>query len=109
MLKKPPRAAGNKRWCCGDALHLDLSYVRPPYRRGCMLPFPVCYPALPLLSAGATGELGLVLTSSQLPPQAAFDAIAQRDRGVVDLKIRPADCGKWGQQIRYDADPSSGG
>lgn len=21
-------AAGNKRWCCGDALHLDLSYVR---------------------------------------------------------------------------------
>eukprot|EP00217_Crustomastix_stigmatica_P011596 CAMPEP_0183789006 /NCGR_PEP_ID=MMETSP0803_2-20130417/151_1 /TAXON_ID=195967 /ORGANISM="Crustomastix stigmata, Strain CCMP3273" /LENGTH=253 /DNA_ID=CAMNT_0026033159 /DNA_START=37 /DNA_END=798 /DNA_ORIENTATION=+ len=39
----------NKRWCCGDAFHFDLSY-------------------------------------------AAFDAIAFRDRGVVDLKVREISC-----------------
>ena len=36
--------AGNKRWCCGDRTHLDLSY-------------------------------------------AAFDQIAIRHRGVVDLRV----------------------
>ncbi len=49
---------GNKRWCCGDAVHLDLSYI-------------------------------------------AFDAIAVRHRGVVDLKVRPADCGKQGVVAFY--------
>jgi len=50
--------AGNKRWCCGDVVHLDLSYI-------------------------------------------AFDAIALRHRGVVDLKVRPADCGKQGVVAFY--------
>ena len=49
---------GNRRWCCGDALHLDLSYL-------------------------------------------AFDAIAQGSMGVVDLKIRAADCSRWGQLSSY--------
>ena len=47
--------SGNKRWCCGDRTHLDLSY-------------------------------------------AAFDQIAVRHRGVVDLKVRPADCQKQGER-----------
>ena len=50
---------GNKRWCCGDATHLDLSY-------------------------------------------AAFDQIAERDRGVVDLKVRPGDCSKQGSVMHYE-------
>lgn len=49
---------GNKRWCCGDRVHLDLSY-------------------------------------------AAFDSIAIRHRGVVDLKVRPADCSKQGVVAFY--------
>lgn len=49
---------GNKRWCCGDRTHLDLSY-------------------------------------------AAFDSIAVRHRGVVDLKVRPADCSKQGTVAYY--------
>ena len=49
---------GNKRWCCGDRTHLDLSY-------------------------------------------AAFDQIAVRHRGVVDLKVRPADCSKQGTVAYY--------
>ena len=31
----------------------------------------------------------------------AFDAIALRHRGVVDLKVRPADCGKQGVVAFY--------
>lgn len=50
--------SSNKRWCCGDRTHLDLSY-------------------------------------------AAFDQIAIRHRGVVDLKVRPADCGKQGVVAFY--------
>lgn len=50
--------SGNKRWCCGDRVHLDLSYV-------------------------------------------AFDSIAMRHRGVVDLKVRPADCAKQGVVAFY--------
>jgi hypothetical protein len=50
--------SGNKRWCCGDERHMDLSY-------------------------------------------SAFDAIAQRDKGVVDLKIRPVSCDLAGQTIYY--------
>ena len=50
--------AGNKRWCCGDRVHLDLSYI-------------------------------------------AFDAIALRHRGVVDLKVRPADCDNQGVVAFY--------
>ena len=53
-----PRA-GNKRWCCGDRTHLDLSY-------------------------------------------AAFDQIAVRHRGVVDLRVRPAPCNKQGSVTYYD-------
>ena len=49
---------GNRRWCCGDALHLDLSYL-------------------------------------------AFEAIAQKEMGVVDLQIRAADCSRWGQLTSY--------
>ena len=51
---------GNKRWCCGDERHMDLSY-------------------------------------------SAFDAIAQRDKGVVDLKIRPVSCDLAGQTIYYSS------
>ena len=51
--------SGNKRWCCGDRTHLDLSY-------------------------------------------AAFDQIAVRHRGVVDLKVRPADCQKQGVTAYYE-------
>jgi rare lipoprotein A (peptidoglycan hydrolase) len=50
---------GNKRWCCGDRTHLDLSY-------------------------------------------AAFDQIAMRHRGVVDIKVRPADCSKQGTVAFYE-------
>lgn len=50
--------SSNKRWCCGDRTHLDLSY-------------------------------------------AAFDQIAVRHRGVVDLKVRPADCSKQGSVAFY--------
>ena len=32
---------------------------------------------------------------------AAFDAIARRDRGVVDLKLRPVSCDKMGQSFHY--------
>lgn len=49
---------GNKRWCCGDREHLDLSY-------------------------------------------AAFDQIAIRHRGVVDLKFRPASCKDQGKVVSY--------
>lgn len=49
----------NKRWCCGDRTHLDLSY-------------------------------------------AAFDQIALRHRGVVDLKVRPASCSKQGTVNYYE-------
>ncbi len=49
----------NKRWCCGDVTHLDLSY-------------------------------------------AAFDQIAERHRGVVDLKVRPASCSKQGVVAFYE-------
>lgn len=55
----------NKKWCCGDRVHLDLSY-------------------------------------------AAFDAIAVRDRGVVDLKVRPTSCDQQGQVTFYDFDHSKG-
>ena len=51
--------SGNKRWCCGDRTHLDLSY-------------------------------------------AAFDQIAVRHRGVVDLKVRPAPCDQQGQTAYYE-------
>ena len=51
--------SGNKRWCCGDRTHLDLSY-------------------------------------------AAFDQIAIRHRGVVDLKVRPAPCDKQGVVAYYE-------
>jgi Lytic transglycolase len=58
--------SGNKRWCCGDERHLDLSY-------------------------------------------SAFDAIAQRDKGVVDLKIRPVSCDLAGQSIYYGGASMIGG
>lgn len=99
-----PATTGNKRWCCGDALHLDLSYVRSRHRS-------------PLAASRSRhcSEVGMKPAiciffppSSRAFPlfQAAFDAIAQRDRGVVDLKVRAADCSKWGQQVRYDSEPS---
>jgi rare lipoprotein A (peptidoglycan hydrolase) len=56
----------NKRWCCGDAQHFDLSY-------------------------------------------SAFDVIAQRDRGVVDLKVRQVSCDLQGQTIYYQGDKGKDG
>jgi hypothetical protein len=39
----------------------------------------------------------------------AFDVIAQRDRGVVDLKVRPVSCDLQGQTIYYSSDGKKGG
>ena len=50
----------NRRWCCGDAQHFDMSY-------------------------------------------AAFDAIADRGRGVVDLKVKSCGCEHHGSVITYTA------
>jgi hypothetical protein len=33
---------------------------------------------------------------------AAFDQIAERHRGVVDLKVRPGDCSKQGSVMHYE-------
>jgi len=54
-------ASSNRRWCCGDATHLDLSY-------------------------------------------AAFDFIALRSRGVVDIKYRQVSCDRISELTYYDAD-----
>lgn len=50
----------NKRWCCGDRTHLDLSYM-------------------------------------------AFDYLAPREAGVVDLKIRNVSCKLQGQVTHLKA------
>jgi len=58
--------SGNKKWCCGDVIHFDLSY-------------------------------------------AAFDAIANRGKGVVDLRARAAKCDKVGEIQYHDEDSGDGG
>jgi len=56
----------NQKWCCGDKMHFDLSYV-------------------------------------------AFDAIAKRDKGVVDLMWRKVDCSRQGEMGFYDEGGNSVG
>jgi hypothetical protein len=69
----PANAASNSMWCCGDVPHFDLGYaVRA--------------------SACACAAAGTHLRS--FCAAQAFDVIANRGKGVVDLVWRQVDCSK---------------